>query len=103
MIALREGKKRDIRALVTRVDGGSGTWALTSPLFRILDANRALVSGYDWAAATWDSTTSQIYALFDSTVAALAAPGLYYVQLMGTIGAETYDCEVEVWVVESGP
>jgi hypothetical protein len=102
MILCKEGEKKDIRATVTQVSG-SGTWTLTTPQYRILDSSRVLVVGYDWAAATWDSAAAELYALFDSTIAVLSTVGTYYVQLRGTIGAERYETEVTVQVIEVGP
>jgi hypothetical protein len=102
MIALREGEKRDAIVAVRRVLG-TGAYILSNAEYRILTAARAAVAGYGWAAATWDSSAGQLYALFDSTVSALATPGIYYVQLRGTIGSELYEAEVTVRVVEAGP
>lgn len=102
MLTVREAEKKDVRVSVELVDG-SGAWSLTTPQYRILDASHALVAGYDWAAATWDSSASELYALFDSTIAALSAVGMYYVQLRGTIGSERYEVEIPVAVVEVGP
>jgi len=98
----REGEKLDVRMEVDLVSG-SGTWALTTPQYRILTSARAVASGYDWADATWDSTALELYALFDSTIAALSTPGLYYMQFRGTIGAERVGGEVLVNVIEWGP
>lgn len=102
MITCKEGEKKDVRVEVAQVSG-SGTWSLTTPQYRILDSTRVLVTGYDWADATWDSSASELYALFDSTVAVLSTVGTYFVQLRGTIGAERYEAEVTVQVVEVGP
>jgi hypothetical protein len=102
VITIREGDYEDVRASVARTSG-SGTWTGTSPERRILDSNRALVAGCDWAACAWDGTESEISALFDSRVAALAAPGIYYVQLRLVLGTERKSVEVTVSVVEVGP
>jgi hypothetical protein len=92
----------DIRVGVGR-SSGSGTWALTSPQRRVLDANHVLIAGFDWATCTWDAVALELYWLFDSTVAGLTAPGYYYVQFRGTIGTELCEAEVAVQVTEFGP
>lgn len=102
MKTLYEGEKRNVGALVSR-RSGAGAIALVSPERRILDANKNLVAGFDWAAAVWDSGTSKIFALFDSTVGALSAVGVYYVQLRGTVGAERYVIQIAVKLVDLGP
>jgi hypothetical protein len=100
MITLREGDKRDVTVKVSQARG-TGAWLLTAPSFRILTAARAVV--VDWTAATWDSTTSELSAPFDSTLPVLAAPGFYFVQLKGTIGDEVYVAEIKVDLLEVGP
>lgn len=102
MIALKEGEKRSVKARVRRL-AGAGAIALTSPQRRILDANLALITGFDWATATWDPDNEEISTLFDSTVAGLSAPATYYVQLRGTIGAELYAIQIAVIVNDWGP
>ena len=102
MIILYEGEKRDVVVSVTRMRG-SGFWSLTSPQYRIVTAERALVTGFNWATASWDATSGELSALFDSTAAGLTAPGTYYMQLRCTIGAELYEAEVRVDVSEWGP
>ena len=101
-VTIREGEKKDVIVKVSRLLG-SGAITLTSPERRILDGNRALVPGFDWAAATWDATLAHLFALFDSTLAGLTAPGTYYMQLRGVIGSERYATEVRVDLVEWGP
>lgn len=102
MKSLFEGEKRNIAASVKR-NSGTGAISLTTPQRRILDANKALVTGFDWASATWDGTNNKIYALFDSTAAGLTALGTYFVQLRGTIGQELYVFQVTVQVKDLGP
>jgi hypothetical protein len=102
MTTLREGDIRELAWSVTRARG-SGEWLLTSPQRRILTGARALVAGFDWAAAAWDAATGEIAATFDTTVAALSAPGDYLVQVRFTIGAERYVAERLVRLRESGP
>ena len=102
MIIVPEGDKRDISVLVERVRG-SGTIPVTVPERRILNSVRTLVTGYDWAAATWDAGESSLTTLFDSTATGLSAPGTYFVQLRCVIGGERYADEVEVRVREVGP
>ncbi len=102
MIAIKEGEKRAVKIEVVRVTG-SGTITLTTPQRRILDASRVVVTGFDWATASWDSANNEIVALFDSTVSVLSAVGRYYVQLRGTIGSELYAAEVMVEVSDWGP
>jgi hypothetical protein len=99
---LKEGEKRTIRAKVKRREG-SGAIVLTTPERRIVDANRALVAGFDWAAASWDPNTNELSALFDSTSANLSAVGTYYMELRGTVGPERYGIEIQVDVQEWGP
>lgn len=102
MKTLFEGEKRDIAVTVKR-NYGSGAIDLTAPQRRILDSKRVLITGYDWAAATWDASNNELYTLFDSTLAGLSAPGTYLVQLRGTIGTELYVREVTVQVRNLGP
>jgi len=102
MITLKEGEKRTIAAKVKR-RRGSGAITLTNPERRIVDANFALVVGFDWGAATWDATKNEISALFDSTLAGLTAVGDYYMELRGVIGPERYGIKVKVTVEEWGP
>lgn len=102
MVRIREGEKREVAFKVTR-SRGSGTWTLTTPQYRVLNSSRGAIAGYDWATATWDDATDELYALFDSSAAALAQVGTYYVQLRGTIGTERYQGEVVVQVIEAGP
>lgn len=102
MQALYEGEKRVIEVQLKR-RRGSGAISLTSPERRILDANRDVASGFDWASATWNSTDEIISTLFDSTQAALQTPGVYYLQFRGVIGADRPEFEVQVVVREWGP
>jgi hypothetical protein len=102
MVTVREGLKIDVAFGVSRTRG-SGAITLTSPERRILDANRALVAGFDWAAASWDSVNNELFATFDSTATGLTAVGTYYVQLRGVIGAERPGGEIVVQVVDWGP
>jgi hypothetical protein len=102
MIIVKEGEKAYIGVTLSR-SHGSGAWALTGEQYRILDSARALVTGYDWAAAIWDAAALDLYALLDSTVAVLLAQGTYYMQFRGTIGSELYEWEVRVQVQEVGP
>lgn len=102
MVIVREGEKKDIAVKVERTRG-SGEIAVTVPQYRILNASRALVAGFDWAVAVWDDVNDELYMLFDSTVVNLSTPGTYYVQLRGTINTERYQKEVTVHVVEVGP
>jgi len=99
---VREGVKVDIAVKAERTRG-TGAITLTSPERRIVDASRALVSGFDWSAALWDDVNKELYALFDSTVAALSTPATYYMQLRAVFGLERYGTEVRVDVVEWGP
>lgn len=101
-VTLKEGDKRTIRVKVERTQS-SGAITLTTPERRILDANRAVVTGFDWGAATWDATLNELSALFDSNVADLLTPGTYFMQLRGTIGVERYVTEVKVVLEEIGP
>ncbi len=101
-VTIKEGAKGNVTVRVGRTRG-SGAITLTSPERRILDANRALIAGLDWGAATWDGTLHELSALFDSTAAGLTVPGTYYVQLRGTIGTERYVTEVKVILEEFGP
>jgi hypothetical protein len=105
MTPLKEGEKRVIRAEVKRTSG-SGAIVVSAPQFRIVAgatvAARAVVAGFDWASATWDGV-SEISALFDSTIAALSAPGNYYLQFRGVIGVELYEKEITVKVADWGP
>ena len=100
--AVLEGAKKDIICKIERVLG-SGVFTVTSPERRVLDANRALVSGFDWGPGTWDSANAHLYSLFDSTAAGLTAPGTYYMQLRCVIGVERYAQEIRVDVVDWGP
>lgn len=100
--SLKEGDKRNVRAQAERL-AGTGPITLTSPERRILDGNRALVIGFDWAAATWDAALQVLSALFDSTLAGLTVPATYYMQLRGTIGQERYVTEVTVSLQDIGP
>lgn len=100
MMTLREGEKHDVRVKCERTDS-TGDVTMTTPQYRILSATRTVL--VDWGNATWDDTADELYALFDSTLALLLAPGVYYVQLRGTIGTERYMQEVVVQVVEAGP
>ena len=102
MVTVREGEKKDVAVKVERTRG-TGSVTVTAPQYRVLNAARALVTGYDWAAAAWDDVNDELYILFDSTALNLATPGVYYVQLRGTIGTELYQKEVTVQVVEVGP
>lgn len=102
MIEIEEGEKEDIIVAVTR-KRGSGAVPVTSPQRRILNAAKTVVSGFDWAAASWDATAGDLYALFDSTLTGLTAVGTYYMQLRCTIGSELYRMTVRVDVVEAGP
>ena len=102
MITVREGEKKDIAVKIER-SRGSAAFTLTTPQRRILDASRVLVTGFDWAAASWDAATSELFALFDGTAAGLTAPGDYHMQLRGTIANELYAAEVKVVVVEWAP
>ncbi len=102
MLSVYEGLKEDVRVSVAR-SSGSAAFTLTTPQRRILTSARALVAGYDWAACTWDGTLSELSALFDTTAVGLSAPGIYYVQVRGTIGAERVGGEVQVVVKEWGP
>lgn len=99
---LFEGEKRDVGFTVTRVRG-SGSFTLSTPQRRILSSDRVLVTGFDWAAATWDDTAKTITTLFDSTATGLTTPGSYIVQFKGTIGVEIYADELIVYVKEWGP
>ena len=101
-VTIKEGAKNTIRARVERTQG-SGAITLVTPERRIVDANRALIAGFDWAAAAWDGTLNELSALFDSNLAGLTAPGTYYMQLRGTIGPERYVTEVKVILEEFGP
>jgi hypothetical protein len=101
MIILYEGEKRDIIVKVVRRIAGA--YILSSAERRILTAARAVVPGFDWAAATWDPAAAELSALFDSTAAGLTAPGIYYLQLRCTIGAERYETEIRVDVSDWGP
>lgn len=103
MKTIFEGEKRNIAAKVRRTDGSTAAITLTSPQRRILNANKAVVSGFDWGGATWDSATNKILALFDSTAAGLTSVGTYFVQLRGVIGNELYGAQVTVNVKEWGP
>ena len=102
MRTVREGLKEDIAVKVERTRG-TGAITLTTPERRILDASRALVTGFDWNAALWDDVNKELYALFDSTAAGLTAPGTYYMQLRAVFGLERYGTEVRVEVAEWGP
>lgn len=102
MIVVREGEMVDVGMMISRARG-SGAWALVTEQYRILDGGHALVTGYDWAAATWDAAASELYALFDSTIAVLSQPGVYYMQLRGVIGVERYEFEVPISLREVGP
>lgn len=102
MITLHEGEKRDIIAYVRRLRG-SGAITVQTPQRRILDSAKALITGYDWATATWDSGAAELYCLFDSTLTGLTAVGTYYVQLRGIIGTERYEKTITVRILESGP
>lgn len=102
MQSLFEGEKRTIECEVKR-RRGSGTVTITTPERRILDQNRAVVTGYDWAAATWNESDQVISAMFDSTAAALSAVGRYYMQFRGVIGADRPETEIVVEVREWGP
>jgi len=101
-VTIKEGAKNNVRTRVERTQG-SGAITLVTPERRIVDANHALVAGFDWAAATWDATLHELFALFDSNLAGLTVPGTYYMQLRGTIGAERYVTEVKVVLEEFGP
>jgi len=101
-VTLRESEKKDIAVKVERTRG-TGAISLTSPERRILDAARAVIAGFDWGAASWDGTTAELFALFDSTAAGLTAPATYYMQLRGVIGSERYAAEVRVDLIEWGP
>lgn len=101
MMILREGEKKDVAVQVERTRS-TGDIGLTVPEYRILDVNRAVL--VDWAMATFNGTTDELYALFDATLEDLCPVGTYYVQLRGVIGAERYQAsDVVVVVRESGP
>jgi len=103
VIKLREGEKRDISVRVSRTRGLETDVTLTNPQRRILDADRAVITSFDWATASWDSEERELYAAFDSTATGLATPGIYYMQLRGTIGTEVYAREIRVDVLDWGP
>ncbi len=95
-----KGEKQDIAVRVSwRPGRGSGPITLTSPGRRILDKTRAVVTNFDWAAASWDATKQELFASFDSTAVGLTTVGIYWMQLRGTIGAELYETEVKVELV----
>lgn len=103
MYTIREGEKKDVAVKIERTRG-SGAITATSPERRILTAARVLVIGYDWGAALFDDANDELYMLFDSTVAALATPGTYYVQLRCVIDTERYLApDVVVRVIDAGP
>lgn len=103
MRILYEGEKRYLGHEITR-QTGSGAIVLTSPERRILDSAKVLVTGFDWAAATWDSNANKLYALFDTTATGLTAIGRYYLQFRATIdGVERYIRPIEVVVRDVGP
>ena len=102
MISVKEGLGARCALRVERLSG-SGAIALTSPERRIVDSARALITGYDWAAASWDSTRSELWTAFDSTLANLTAVGTYYVQLRGVIDGVRRGGEIRVDVVNWGP
>ena len=99
MITVREGEKREIIAGVTK--RGGGTFSLTSPQMRILTATRQVA--VDWASCSWDPAASELFGVFDSTLAQTSATGTYFVQLRGTIANELYGYEVEVRLLDWGP
>jgi ABC-type uncharacterized transport system permease subunit len=101
-VTIKEGAKNTIRARVERTQG-SGAITLVTPERRIVDVNRALITGFDWAAAAWDGTLNELSALFDSTLSGLIATGTYYMQLRGTIGPERYVTEVKIVLEDIGP
>lgn len=103
MRTIREGLKENVGFSVKDSDLPGTVPTLTSPQRRIVNSARALVTGFDWAAATWDGATGKLYFLFDSTVAAISTPGTYYAQFRGTIGAEIVGGEVPVVVRDWGP
>lgn len=102
MITIEEGDKRKIAVKVKRLRG-PGPVNLTTPERRILDVNHALVTGFDWAAASWDPTSGELFAVFDSTQVNLTAAGTYYMQLRGVIGSERYGREVKIVIEDWGP
>lgn len=107
MKTIFEGEKRNIAVSVKRLAGAT-SYVVTAPERRVLDASKAVVSGYDWASATYDSATNKVLMLFDSTVAALSAPGTYYVQLRCVItpsggSAERYVAQITVVLKDLGP
>lgn len=103
MITLREGEKKNVGHKVERIRG-TGAWTVTTPQYRILNSSRTVVAGFDWAAANWDDTEDELYALFDSTVAALSSVGIYSAQFRGVIGSERYQGpDIVVQVLEVGP
>lgn len=102
MISVKEGLGAKCALRVERVTG-SGAITLTTPERRIVNSARALVTGYDWAAATWDAATSEMSTIFDSTLSNLTAVGTYYVQLRGVVDGVRRGGEIRVDVVEWGP
>ena len=102
MRLIYEGAKSSIEMEVRR-ERGTGPIILSNPQYRIVDAARALITGFDWAVADWDDETNIISAMFDSSVTGITAVGKYYMQFRATIGAERYEWEVTVQVREWGP
>jgi hypothetical protein len=101
-LTIFEGAKETVAMQLRRLRG-SGTPTVTTPERRILNASRGLIAGFDWAAAAFDTATSEISALFDSSLAALSAVGTYYMQFRLTIGTDRIADEVRVDVTEWGP
>lgn len=100
MIEIYEGGKISVGFKFARLSG-SGAIPLVNQQCRILNASRQLA--VDWTAAQWDATASELSYLFDATLPGLAAPGAYYVQFRGDIGAERPQKELTVVVKDWGP
>ena len=102
MIEVKEGLGCVCALQFERVTG-AGAITVTSPERRIVDSNRALIGGYDWAAATWNASTAQLLYIFDSTLTGLTAVATYYVQLRGVANGVRRGGEIRVDVINWGP
>ncbi len=101
-IKIKEGLAERCSLKIKR-RSGLGPFTVAAPQRRVLNSSRALITGFDWAVATYDAASRELYTIFNSGLTGLTAPGIYYVQLRADIDGIKRGGEIEVEVIDWGP